>query len=111
MGAIRYLTTDDDILNYNAMQVSVQRRLIKGLQMGLAYTLSKAEGIQGWDFMTEELYGKQGMRDRYYGPPSASQNQDRRHILVINYSYAIPNPTPNTSGPQARARRTGRRRA
>ena len=42
LGAIRYLTTDDDILNYNAMQVSVQRRLITGLQMGLAYTLSKA---------------------------------------------------------------------
>jgi hypothetical protein len=92
MGPIRYLTTDDDILNYNAMQVSVQRRLNKGLQMGLAYTLSKAEGIQGWDFATEERYGAKGIRDRYYGPPSASQNQDRRHILVINYSYAIPTP-------------------
>ncbi len=95
MGQIRYLTTDDDILNYNAMQVSVQRRLHRGLQMGLAYTLSKAEGLQGYDFATEELYGKEGLRDRYYGPPSASQNQDRRHILVINYSYAIPNPTPD----------------
>jgi hypothetical protein len=92
MGQIRYLTTDDDILNYNAMQVSVQRRLHRGLQMGLAYTLSKAEGLQGYDFATEELYGKQGLRDRYYGPPSVSQSQDRRHILVINYSYAIPNP-------------------
>ncbi|MBI1872947.1 MAG: carboxypeptidase regulatory-like domain-containing protein [Acidobacteria bacterium] len=92
LGQTRYLTTDDDILNYNAMQVSVQRRLHRGLQMGLAYTLSKAEGIQGWDFATEELYGKQGIRDRYYGPPSASQNQDRRHILVVHYSYAIPNP-------------------
>jgi hypothetical protein len=95
MGQTRYLTTDDDILNYNAMQVSVQRRLHRGLQMGLAYTLSKAEGIQGWDYLTEELYGKEGLRDRYYGPPSASQNQDRRHIMVINYSYAIPNPLKN----------------
>jgi hypothetical protein len=95
LGPVRYLTTDTDILNYNAMQVSVQRRLNKGLQMGLAYTLSKAEGIQGWDFVTEELYGDKGIRDRYYGPPSASQNQDRRHILVVHYSYAIPNPTPN----------------
>ncbi len=95
MGQIRYLTTDDDILNYNSMQVSVQRRLHRGLQMGLAYTLSKAEGLQGYDFATEELYGKQGIRDRYYGPPSVSQAQDRRHILVVNYSYAIPNPTPS----------------
>jgi hypothetical protein len=92
LGQLRYLTTDEDILNYNALQISVQRRLSQGLQMGLAYTLSKAEGIQGWDFVTEELYGKEGLRDRYYGPPSASQNQDRRHILVINYSYAIPAP-------------------
>ena len=94
IGAIRYLTTDDEILNYNALQVSVNRRLDHGLQMGLAYTLSKAEGIQGWDYLTEELYGKQGIRDRYYGPPSVSQTQDRRHILVFHYSYALPNPTP-----------------
>jgi hypothetical protein len=94
LGAIRYLTTDDEILNYNALQVSVNRRLDHGLQMGLAYTLSKAEGLQGWDYLTEELYGKQGIRDRYYGPPSVSQTQDRRHILVFHYSYELPNPTP-----------------
>lgn len=45
--------------------------------------------------MTEELYGKAGIRDRYYGPPSVSQAQDRRHILVIHYGYAIPNPARN----------------
>ena len=59
------------------MQLSVQRRLDRGLQMGLAYTLSKSMGVQGWDFLTEELGGEQGIRDRYYGPPSATQNQDR----------------------------------
>ena len=105
MGTIRYLTTDEETLNYNSMQVSVQRRLHRGLQMGLAYTLSKAEGMQGYDWLTEELYGKEGLRDRYYGPPPVTQanitNQtgavrtDRRHNLVFNYSYAIPNPTPN----------------
>ncbi|MBI4476620.1 MAG: TonB-dependent receptor [Acidobacteria bacterium] len=92
LGSTRYLTTDDVSLNYNALQIHVQRRLHRGLQMGLAYTLSKAEGMQGWDFATEELYGEQGLRDRYYGPPSVSQQQDRRHILVVHYSYAIPNP-------------------
>jgi len=89
------LSTDEDILNYNALQVSVQRRLSHGLQMGVAYTLSKAEGVQGWDYLTEELYGKQGLRDRYYGPPSQSQTQDRRHIMVVHYSYAVPNPAKN----------------
>ena len=105
MGAIRYLTTDEDTLNYNAMQVSVQRRLHHGLQMGLAYTLSKAEGIQGYDWATEELFGEQGLRDRYYGPPAVTESQttaqtgvtrsDRRHVLAIHYSYDIPNPAQN----------------
>ena len=103
VGSVSYLTTDDDILNYNAMQLSVQRRLSRGLQMGLAYTLSKSEGMQGWDFMTEELFGKQGLRDRYYGPPAGNPTgvqdgrQDRRHVVVVNYSYMIPNPTPNVT--------------
>ncbi len=101
----RYLVTDEETLNYNAMQLSVQRRLHRGLQMGVAYTLSKAEGIQGWDWLTEELYGEQGLRDRYYGPPSSTAAQitnptgvtrtDRRHVVVLNYSYEIPNATPN----------------
>jgi len=101
IGQISYLTTDEDILNYNAMQMSVQRRLTHGLQMGLAYTLSWNRGTQGWDFRTEELGGKQGLRDFYYGPPSGNPTgvdtgvQDRRHVLVVNYSYQVPNPTPN----------------
>ena len=103
VGSISYLTTDDDILNYNAMQVSVQRRLSRGLQMGLAYTLSKSEGMQGWDFMTEELCGKQGLRDRYYGPPAGNPvgvqdgRQDRRHVVVVNYTYMIPGALQNVS--------------
>ncbi len=103
VGSISYLATDDDILNYNAMQVSVQRRLTKGLQMGMAYTLSKSEGMQGWDFVTEELYGKQGLRDRYYGPPAGNPTgvqdgrQDRRHVVVVNYSYMIPGALQNVA--------------
>ena len=103
IGEVRYLATDDDILNYNAMQMSVQRRLTRGLQMGVAYTLSKSEGVQGWDFMTEELGGKEGLRDRYYGPPAGNPNgvqdgrQDRRHVVVLNYSYMIPGALQNVS--------------
>ena len=68
--------------------------------MGLAYTLSKSEGIQGYDWLTEELYGEQGLRDHYYGPPTVTTAQltnitgitraDRRHMLVLHYSYEIP---------------------
>ena len=87
--------------------------------MGLAYTLSKSEGIQGYDWLTEELFGEQGLRDRYYGPPTVTTAQltnitgitraDRRHMLVLNYSYEIP--TAEHSDPQARARRLGGRLA
>ena len=36
-------------LQYNSVQASVQRRLNRGLQMGLAYTLAKGEGWTGWN--------------------------------------------------------------
>jgi hypothetical protein len=91
LGEIRYDTTDDVGLNYNSLQLSAQRRLSHGLQMGMAYTYAKGNGIRGWDFRTEELYGLAGLRERYYGPQTTSdQGQDRRHVAVINYSYQIP---------------------
>jgi hypothetical protein len=91
IGAINYDTTDEIGLNYNSLQLSVQRRLSAGLQMGLAYTLAKGNGMRGWDFVTEELYGEAGLRERYYGPQTTSdQGQERRHVLVVNYSYQIP---------------------
>jgi hypothetical protein len=100
VGNIRYLTTTEETLNYNSLQISVQRRLDRGLQMGLAYTLSRSEGMQGYDWATEELFGEQGLRDRYYGPPTVTTAQltnitgitraDRRHVLVLHYSYEIP---------------------
>ena len=49
-------------LQYNALQLQVQRRLSKGLQMGLAYTLAKGEGWYGgntgYDPYTEEIGGR-----------------------------------------------------
>jgi hypothetical protein len=91
LGSVNYDTTDDVGLNYNSLQLSVQRRLSAGLQMGLAYTLAEANGIRNWDFMTEELFGEAGLRERYYGPQTTSdQGQQRRHVLVVNYSYQIP---------------------
>ena len=52
---------------------------------------AKGLGTRGWDFATEELYGQKGLSDRYYGPQTTSdQGQERRHVLVFNYSYQIP---------------------
>ena len=106
------MTTNDDVLNYNAMQLSVQRRLTKGLQMGLAYTLSKSEGVKGWDFMTEELGGKQAIcatatTDR----PRRSQEQDRRHMPRHQLQLRDSEPDPEHGRAQARAAPTGKRPA
>jgi hypothetical protein len=73
-------------LEYNAMQLQVTRRLSKGLQMGLAYTLAKGEGYTGYDPYTDEIGGPEAIRARYWGPTS----DDRRHNLTVNYSYNIP---------------------
>ena len=42
-------TVNNNTLRYNAMQVNVQRRLNRGLQMGLAYTLAKGVGWTGYN--------------------------------------------------------------
>jgi Carboxypeptidase regulatory-like domain/TonB-dependent Receptor Plug Domain len=91
MGSINRTFTDLETLRYNAMQFNVQRRLSKGLQMGLAYTLAKGEGMQGYDQYAEQIGGEAALRARYWGPTPV----DRKHNLVVNYSYQLPNPAPN----------------
>jgi hypothetical protein len=68
--------------NYNALNVSVQRRLSNGLLLGLAYTFSKALGVTAFDPLVPNNDA------RNYGPEST----DRRHNLLINYSYDLPDP-------------------
>ena len=62
LGALTYVTSDYDGLDYNSLQVSAQRRLAHGLQMGGAYTLAKGMGMRGWDFRTEELGGAAALK-------------------------------------------------
>ena len=76
----------NETLRYNALQLQVTRRLSHGLQMGMAYTLAKGEGYTGYDPYTDEIGGEAAIRARYWGPT----NDDRRHNLVVNYSYDIP---------------------
>ena len=98
MANIADFADDLETLRYHSMQISLQRRYARGLQMGLAYTLSKGEGMSGWDPYTADPNltinfggtrmqgGKDALRQRYWGPTTV----DRRHNLTVNYSYAIP---------------------
>ena len=93
MAGVNQFTEDlyTETLRYNSLQLSVQRRLSRGLQLGMAYTIAKGEGYQGYDVYTDEIGGAEAIRARYWGPTDV----DRRHNFVFNYSYEIPNPTPN----------------
>jgi hypothetical protein len=93
MGSINRTVTDQDSLRYHAAQFNVQRRLSSGLQMGMAYTLAKGVGMNGYDVYTDMMGGAEALRSRYWGPTPV----DRRHNLVVNYSYEVPNPTPNVT--------------
>ena len=100
MARITDFTNDLTTLEYHAAQFSIQRRLSKGLQLGLSYTLSKGMGMQGWDEYTANpsltipnvggvrAGGEEALHARYWGPTSV----DRRHNMVFNYSYQIPSP-------------------
>jgi len=76
--------------NYNALQVSLQRRATKGLYLGLAYTWSKSLGIAGNGIASTNdnsfVRPDQYTRQAYYGPTSF----DRRQVLAINYVYNTP---------------------
>jgi hypothetical protein len=88
MGEVRGFIPDlyTETLRYNALQLQVTRRLSQGLQMGMAYTLAKGEGFTGYDPYTDQIGSEAALRARYWGPTT----DDRRHNLVVNYSYDIP---------------------
>src|SRR4029079_6122134 len=78
-------------LQYNAMQLNIQRRLSHGLQTGFAYTYASGLGYTGHDPYTDQIGGKDALRARYWGPT----NENRKHNLIVNYSYDIPSFTEN----------------
>ena len=84
-------------LEYNAMQLNVQRRLSHGLQTGFAYTYAPwvlAQGCSattGYDPYTDQIGGQAALKARYWGPTA----ENRRHNMIVNYSYDIPSFTEN----------------
>ena len=83
-------------LQYNAMQLNVQRRLTHGLQAGFAYTYASGYGYcaqgcnaqtnPGYDPYTDQIGGKDAIKARYWGPSA----ENRKHNMIVNYSYDIP---------------------
>jgi hypothetical protein len=69
--------------NYNALQVQLNRRYIKGLQFGVSYTFSKALGVGDED---PARYDPRRPIEQYYTP--AVHNQT--HNFVTNLTYDFP---------------------
>jgi hypothetical protein len=90
MGSILYYGDGLSAVNYNALQLSVQHRMTRGLQFGATYSFSKALGTCGTYNSGNPgcAIGDPYHTDRgwYYGPIA----WDLRHVLNINYAYQIP---------------------
>jgi hypothetical protein len=77
--------------NYHALQMSANRRLGSDLTFGVAYTWSKAMGTTNDDYTGNVPFN---MRAADY----AVLNNDRTHVMVINYVYNTPKVIKGTSG-------------
>ena len=77
--------------NYNSLQVSLNRRLTRGLMFGASYTFSKVLGEAASETGYVSPYFSP--RSRNYGPLSFNRAQ----ILSINYSYDLPRLKPETN--------------
>lgn len=75
------------ISNYNALQVSLNRRAAAGLFVGIAYTYSKTLTDATSD--TANVRADSLTRAADYG----AANFDRRHVFAANYVYTLPNLT------------------
>jgi hypothetical protein len=77
--------------NYNALQVQLNRRYIKGLQFSVAYTLSRALGIADKDPVGStgadgRIEPQRPLKLWHYGPLEYSQT----HNLVVDYTWDLP---------------------
>ncbi len=81
-----YITTFGGSANYNALQVGINRRAARGLQIGAQYSWAKALGTaSGTSGGNVGVYPTQ-IRKANYGPLTF----DRTQSLSINYIYDIP---------------------
>ena len=77
---------------YHGLQVNAEKRFARGLQLGVAYTYSKAEG-EGYG--RNEGFG--GIGNTYQDPRNRAAEKARypfdvTHNLVMNFLYELPGP-------------------
>ncbi|MBI1941728.1 MAG: carboxypeptidase regulatory-like domain-containing protein [Acidobacteria bacterium] len=82
----RGITVTDQIArsNYNSLQVSFRHQMASGLNFGTAYTWSHAIDNAGSQYDRQDLDEYNLFRWR------GNSSLDRRHILVLNYTYDLP---------------------
>jgi len=86
-GAGSFLMESNSSSNYNSLQVSVNKRLSKGLQMLLSYTYSHSlDDYSGTDVSDVSLTPGDMVDQHNY----ASSDFDRRHRFVASYLYNLP---------------------
>ena len=85
-GAIR-LIENTGYADYDALQVTANRRFDRGLQYGLAYTLSRARNLTDADRGTLPTY--RDVRTFFYD----YAGWDRRHVLSLNFVWDVPGVT------------------
>ena len=71
--------------DYHSLQVQVNRRYIRGVQFGAAYTLQRARGTADED-PGNLVYAFNRPEDFFY----SELTQSNRNSLVINYTWDIP---------------------
>ena len=78
----------EGISNYNALQVQIRKRLSKGLQVQAAYTWSHSLDEQSGEGLFFTGNNAANPKASY-----ASSDYDQTHVLLVNYSYQMPNVT------------------
>jgi len=86
------LTENWGTSNYNALQASLARRYMKGLQFNIAYTFSKALGMGDDESAFIEIY--RPLKEWHYAP--AAYNQ--AHSLVASFTWDLPRASPWLGG-------------
>jgi hypothetical protein len=70
--------------NYNALQATLSRRLMKGLAFAANYTRNSAKGTLGTDWDYARIDGRD--REANYGPLV----YDRPHVFAAGFVYQVP---------------------
>ena len=74
--------------DYQSLQVQVNRRYIRGVQFGAAYTLQRARGVADEDPGNLSIYAPIARSTS----STRELAQSNRHSLIINYSWDLPGP-------------------